>query len=267
MTNSGQTHPAVKPRVVVITGASSGLGAGLALSYAAPGRVLGLIGRHAGRLHEVAAACRTAGAEVREGCLDLTDRAATVAWLGAFAAAFPVDLVVANAGQSAGRRPDGSFEGLAAAAGLVQANLLGVVHSVEALLPGMLARGAGQIAVVASVAAYRGLPDSPAYSASKAGVRAYGEALRAGLAPHGIAVSVIVPGFFDSPMSRRFLGPKPFITTNAQAVARVRAGLDRRAPRIVFPRALGLLLQAADLLPAWLGDRAIRAMRFRIAPD
>jgi short-subunit dehydrogenase len=255
------------PRCVVITGASSGLGAGLARSYALPGRVLALVGRNAARLEAVAAFCRDAGAEIVTATLDLTDGAAAQRWLEALDAAHPVDLVVANAGISAGTRPDGQLEGAVAAVALVQANLLGVLHTVEPLLPRLLARGNGHVAVVASVAAYRGLPDSPAYCASKAGVRLYGEALRAALAPRGVAVSVIVPGFFASPMSQRFLGAKPFMLELDQAVARTRAGLDRRAARIVFPRRLGWLLQAADLMPARLGDRVVRAMPFRIAPE
>jgi short-subunit dehydrogenase len=253
--------------VVVITGASSGLGAGLAVSYATPGRVLGLTGRNAARLRGVADACRALGAEVHEECIDITDAAVLAAWLLTFNTAFPVDLVVANAGASAGRRPDGSFEGFMAAMALVQVNLLGVMGTVEPLLSGMLARRRGHIAVVASVAGYHGLPDSPAYSATKAGVRVYGEALRAALAPHGIAVSVVVPGFFDSPMSRRFQGQQPLRLSTTRAVAIVRAGLDRHARRIVFPRRLALLLQAIDLLPPLLADWAIRRVRFRILPE
>ena len=156
---------------MVVTGASSGLGAGLARSYAAPGRVLALIGRNVARLEAVAAACRAAGAQVVTGILDVADGAAIQAWLGSFDTAHPVDLVVANAGISSGTRPNGDPEGIAAATAVVRTNLLGVMHTVEVLLPRMLARGVGHVAVVASVAAYRGLPDSPAYCASKAGVR------------------------------------------------------------------------------------------------
>ena len=86
------------------------------------------------------------------GVLDVADGAAVQAWLSGFDAAPPVDLVVANAGISAGTRPNGDLEGIAAAISVVRTNLLGVVHTVEALLPGMLARDAGQVAVVASVA-------------------------------------------------------------------------------------------------------------------
>jgi short-subunit dehydrogenase len=268
--SSKQSRPADEgPACIVITGASSGLGAGLARAYAAPRRVLGLIGRNAVRLAEVAEACRQRGAAVEMAVLDVTDAGAVAAWLLTLDGKFPVELLIANAGISGGTRPDGRLEGIDAASALVRTNLLGVLHCVEPLLPSMLARGRGQIAVVASVAAYRGLPDSPAYCASKAGVLAYGEALRGALEPRGVRVSVIVPGFFASPMSARYVGQKLFRLSEAQAVRRVTRGLNRRARRIVFPRRLALLLRLCDLLPAWWGDRIMRAFRFHIAapPD
>lgn len=253
----------------MITGASSGLGAGLARAYAAPGRVLGLIGRNAARLEEVADTCRHSGAAVRTAVLDVADAAAVAAWLLAFDAAWPIDLLIANAGVSSGTRSDGSPEGMDAACATVRINLLGVLHCVEPLLPGMVRRGHGQVAVVASIAAYRGLPDSPAYCASKAGVLVYGEALRGALEPLGVRVSVIVPGFFASPMSARYAGRQLFQLSEARAVACVARGLRRSARRIVFPWQLALLLRLASLLPAWCGDRIMRAFRFHIAvpPD
>jgi short-subunit dehydrogenase len=186
-----------------------------------------------------------------------------------FDTASPVDLLIANAGISAGTRPDGRREGLDTAREVVRTNLLGVINCVESLLPCMLERRGGQIAVVASLAAYRGLPDSPAYCASKAGVLAYGESLRSALEPRGVRVSVIVPGFFASPMSRRYRGRKLFLLSESQAVAQVTRGLRRRARRVVFPWQLALLLRVVGVLPAWCGDRIMRAFPFRIAvrPD
>jgi short-subunit dehydrogenase len=253
------------PACVVITGASSGLGAGLARAYASPGRILGLIGRNASRLAAVADTCRQHGAVVETAVLDVTDAAAVAAWLVALDTRSPIDLLIANAGISAGTRPDGRLEGSDAAREVVQVNLLGVIHCVEALLPNMLVRRRGQIAVVASMAAYRGLPDSPAYCASKAGVLAYGESLRAGLEPFGVRVSVIVPGFFASPMSSRYGGRKLFLLSEARAVGHVMRGLTRRARRIVFPWQLAVLLRLTNLLPVWCGDRIMRAFPFRIA--
>ncbi len=252
------------PRCVVISGASSGLGAALARAYAAPGRILGLCGRNETRLAAVAEACRQQGAQVHAARLDVGDAASVAAWLNQLDAAHGIDLLIANAGVSAGTRANGSPEGLETACGVVRTNLLGVMNCVETVLPGMLARQRGHIAVVASIAAYRGLPDSPSYCASKAGVLAYGEALRGALAAGGVHVSVIVPGFFASPMSVRYQGRKLFPLTEAQAVARVIGGLNRHAARIVFPLRLAVLMRAADLLPPRLGDRIIRAFAFRI---
>ena len=255
-----------RPSSILVTGASSGLGAGLAISYAAPGITLWLTGRDAVRLEKTAATCRNAGATVQTALIDVADAQALSQWVLDADATLPLDLIAACAGVSAGPAPDGSPEGLALASLQIRTNLLGVVNTVEPMLPRLLARGRGHVAVVSSVAGLRGLPFSPGYSASKAGVRAYGEGLRAFLAPRGVAVSVIVPGFFDTPMTDRFIGDKPFLLSLDQTVAIVRRGLDRRRGRVVFPRLLALGLVAADLLPAWAGDRILRGVHFHILP-
>ena len=252
------------PACVVITGASSGLGAGLARAYAAPGRTLGLSGRNVARLEAVALSCRQKGAVVETAVLDVTDAASMADWLVRLDAAAPIDLLIANAGITAGTSLDGIAEEMEAARAVVQVNLLGVINSVEPLLPLMAGRGRGQIAVVASMAAYRGLPDTPAYCASKAGVLAYGDSVRCAMEPRGVRVSVVVPGFFVSPMSARFTGAKLFLLPEDLAVARIMRGLERRARRIVFPWQLALVLRFVNVLPAWCGDRLVRQFRFRI---
>lgn len=253
-------------RSIVITGASSGLGAALATSYAAPGVRLGLVGRDAVRLTGTAAACEARGAGVTQARLDVRDAAGLGAWLLGFDEAGAVDLVVAAAGISAGPQRGEAVEMPGFAQRQVAVNLVGCMNTVEPLLPRMVARGRGQVAVVSSVAGLRGLPYSPGYSGSKAGVRAYGDALRGLLRPHGVRVSVVVPGFFDTPMTDRFHGDKPFLLTLDRAAAITRRGLDRGAARIVFPRRLARLLQLADLGPPWLTDRILRAVRFHIVP-
>lgn len=251
---------------IVITGASSGLGAALAAAYAAPGVTLGLVGRNPARLAATRDACQAKGATVRIGALDVADAAPLADWLGAFDQATPIDLLLANAGISAGPAPASASEGLEIATRQVRTNLLGAMNTIEPMLPALVARGRGQIAVVSSLAGYRGLAYSPAYSASKAGTRAYGEALRALLAPRGIAVSVICPGFFASPMTDRFIGPHPFRLSLERATAIVKRGLDRRKRRIVFPWALAFGMRCADLMPAVLGDRIIGNFHFHIEP-
>ena len=255
-----------QPGAVLLTGASSGLGAGLAVSYAAAGTTLWLTGRDAPRLQATAERCRAAGAVVHTRCLDVSDAEAVGAWVLEADAATPLDLAVACAGVSAGPGPDGAPEGVALASLQIRTNLLGAVNTIEPLLPRMLARGRGHVAVVSSVAGLRGLPYSPGYSASKAGVRAYGEGLRAFLGRRGVAVSVVVPGFFDTPMTDRFKGDKPFLLSLDRTVAIVRRGLDGRRPRVVFPRLLALGLVLTDLMPAWAGDLILRSVRFHIVP-
>jgi len=259
--------PIPERKRIVITGASSGLGAALAQLYAASGRKLGLIGRNETRLAAVAALCRDAGAEVDAAALDVGEADPLAAWLGEFGRDGPIDLVIANAGTSAGPAPGSMAEGLELASRQVRTNLLGVMHTIEPLLPSFIARGQGQIAVVSSVAGYRGLPYSPAYSASKAGARMYGESLRALLAPAGIAVTVVCPGFFSSPMTDRFKGGTPFLYSLERTATIVRRGIDNRRRRVAFPWPLAAALRIADLLPARLGDAIMRANRFHIIPS
>jgi short-subunit dehydrogenase len=251
-------------RAVLITGASSGLGAALAKRFAGAGVTLGLIGRDAARLEATAAACRERGAAVASAAIDVTDAAALGAWIAQFDRATPAELVLANAGTSAGPAPGQAAEGLELAHRQVRTNLLGAINTIEPIVPALVARRRGRIALVSSVAGLRGLPYSPAYSASKAGVRAYGEALRAGLRPFGVGVSVIVPGFFASPMTDRFKGGHPFRLSLEQAADIVERGIRRGRPRIVFPWPLAFGLVCADLMPAILGDAIVRRFHFHI---
>jgi NAD(P)-dependent dehydrogenase (short-subunit alcohol dehydrogenase family) len=131
-------------------------------------------------------------------------------------------------------------------------------------VPAMCARGRGRIVAIASVAAYRGMPYSPGYCASKAGLRAYAEALRPGLAPYGVGVTVVCPGFFSSPMTDRWEGPTPFLASGERAARRIRRGIDRGRSRIDFPWPLVLGMRFCDLAPALVGDRIMRGFRFHI---
>jgi NAD(P)-dependent dehydrogenase (short-subunit alcohol dehydrogenase family) len=113
----------------------------------------------------------------------------------------------------------------------------------------MRRRGSGQIALMSSLAAYYGLPRTPAYCASKAALKIYGEALRPWLAPQGMAVSVVLPPFVDTPMTDSLAGFKPSTMAPKRAALLVRRGLERNRARIAFPRALAWGLQWLSVLP------------------
>jgi NAD(P)-dependent dehydrogenase (short-subunit alcohol dehydrogenase family) len=251
---------------LIITGASSGLGAALARRYAGPGVTLGLVARRAERLEALRSACVEAGSAVEVLCADVADTATVAPWVESFGDRYGLDLIIANAGVSAGPAPGERREGLDSVARQINTNLLGVINAVEPALPGMIARRGGQIVIVASVAALRGLPYSPGYCASKAGARAYGEALRPLVRPAGIAVTVVCPGFFDSPMTDRWRGPTPFLVSTERAAALVERAVRRKRARLSFPLPLVLGMKIADLLPPALGDLFVRRFRFSISP-
>jgi short-subunit dehydrogenase len=255
------------PACILITGASRGLGAALAERFAAPSITLRLVARGAQGLAATAARCAARGAAVETAAIDVRDAAAMEAQLLAWEAARPFDTIVANAGISRGTAPDGAPEGLAGATDQVAVNLMGAMHAIEPLLPFFRDRRAGRIALVASVAAYRGLPDAPGYAASKAGLRVYGEGLRAALGPRGIAVTVVLPGFFDSAMGVRWQGRRPLAMGLDRAADITHAAILRGARRCAFPLPLAALLRGLDVLPAGLSDWLVRRMRFRIAPE
>jgi short-subunit dehydrogenase len=254
-------------RRIALTGASSGIGRALAERLAAPGRTLLLTGRDAGRLDAAAAAARSRGATVETAVVDVTDRDGMARALGAFDAAGPVDLLIANAGVSSGRRPGGEPETPEDARRVIATNLIGAFNTVEPLADRMAARGAGQIALTSSLAASRPLADMPAYSASKAALRAWGVSLRGALGPRGVAVTVICPGFVTSPMSARHAGFKPFEISADRAARHIERGLARRAAFVSFPWPLVLLTWLDARLPPALSDRLARGFAAEIAPE
>ena len=234
---------------IVITGASSGIGEALALDYAAPGVALALNGRDRARLDAVAKACRAKGAEVDATPVDVTDRDALAAWLQRFDDAHPVDLLIANAGISIDK-DNSSLGDFSVIRRTFDVNLGGVLNSVEPLLPRLMQRRAGQIAIVSSLAGFFGLPYSASYNASKAAVRVWGESIRLVLKKTGIGVSVVCPGFVESRMTARAPFPMPFLMSAERASAIVRRGLARNKARIAFPFGTKAAVWLGMTLPA-----------------
>jgi short-subunit dehydrogenase len=254
MSSSARRHNTQPPSAILITGASSGLGAGLAKAYARPGATLFLSGRDRGRLEAVAAACRELGGEVNTAIIDVTDREATAQWATSCDRVRPLDLVIANAGISAAVITGGADEDEAQTRATFAVNVDGVLNTVLPVLAPMRARRAGQIALMSSLAAFRGLPGSQGYCASKAAVRLWGEGLRAMLAPEGIRVSVICPGFVDTPMTQVNTCPMPFLMDVEAASRLIVSGLAADRGRIAFPRPTYLITLLSAALPGWLID-------------
>lgn len=255
------------PRTIALTGASSGIGAALAAELSAPGIRMALAGRETGRLEEVAAACRAKGAAVETAVIDVRDRAALHAWLAAVDASGAVDVLIANAGVSAGLGPRQSRERDNDVRRLVEVNLLGTIDTVSGLVDAMRSRGRGHIVIVASVAGLRGYPAMPTYSATKAALIAYAEAIRGWLRPFGVAVTVVCPGFVTSPMSARHKGSKPFEMSPERAARIMARGIAARRAVVAFPFLLALGARASRLLPAALSDLAFRPFAAKIEAD
>lgn len=250
---------------ILITGASSGIGAALAIDHAAAGATLGLLGRDGARLEAVAAQCRGRGATVLMASIDVCARADMQAWIEAFDREHPVDLVYANAGIVEGTPPGGVIEAPDAGAAVIDVNVMGVLNTVQPLLGPMMARGRGQIAIMSSLAAFIPLPDMPSYCASKAAVQAYGLSLRTLLAPRGVRVSVICPGYVTTPMSARESGPHPMEIAPRNAVAKIRRGLARDRAVIAFPFLLALASRLHGLLPDPLRRWTLRNHRITVS--
>lgn len=246
------------PHCVLITGATGAIGGALAREYARPGTQLILHGRNAEQLAQIAADCRARGADVRPCCVDLGNVAQARAWALEMAQHHAVDLLIANAGMNIDIGPDGAGERWEDSEALFALNVRAVIALIDAFLPAMRRRGAGQIALISSLAGYFGLPVTPSYSASKAAVKAYGEALRGWLGPEGVRVNVVMPGYVTSPMCHAMPGPKPFLWTPERAARTIRRGLARDRARITFPFPLNLGTWFLAALPAALSVRLVR---------
>lgn len=218
---------------VLVTGATGGIGSALARELAAPGQRLVLGGRDERRLKAIADDCRRAGAEVESAILDLTDWAAAAEWVRSADARKALDLVIACAGISGetghpGDNPDFSRR-------LFRVNVEGTINTVEPVLPAMRARRRGQIGIVASIAGMRGVSRGPAYSGSKAALIVLGQGWREALAPDGIGVSVLCPGYVRTVMADVQRFRKPFMLEPADAARRMLEALVRNRAVTTFP--------------------------------
>jgi short-subunit dehydrogenase len=235
--------------VIIVTGASSGIGRATALELAARGHLVGLIARRRDRLESLAADIKGSGGTAVAESADVGDRDALHRAIGEIARQLgPIDVLVANAGYGVATTLDPL--NTRDVEETIRVNVLGVIYSIEAVLPGMLRRGSGHLVAISSLAAFKGLPGESAYCASKAAVNAYMEGLRIELRRRGVAVATVCPGFVDTPMNTMEAAATPFLMTAEAAARRIARVVDKRRSGVVkFPGPMAALMALIARLP------------------
>lgn len=235
---------------VLITGASSGIGEAMAVYYAAHGaKNLFICGRNKDRLENVRKQCEQLGAAVYASLIDVNDREKMRVWIVQCNKKAPLNLVLANAGVATTKEIDENIYNT------FNTNIFGVLNTVLPAVS-LFSRRRGQapkaVAMLSSIAGYHGLAGCPSYSASKACVKAYGEALRVYLAPKGIQVSVICPGFVKSRITDKNTCPMPFFMEAEEAAEIIGRGLENNVGLIAFPWPMRFGVWLLSVLPSRL---------------
>lgn len=248
--------------MVMITGASSGIGRGLAVEFARRGAKIGLVARRVDVIEEVAREIESVGSKALALPADVQDAASISTAAEKLRAEFgPIDILIANAG--IGPTRDAAEIDAEEIAGVINVNVIGAANSAAAVIPAMVARGSGQLVVISSLAAYRGLPRSAAYCASKAAVSAFFESLRLDLEPRGIDVTIIHPGFIKTPLTAGREAQMPFLMELDDAIKKMARAIEKRRKRYSFPWQLATIVRAGMIMPIWMYDKISRANSFR----
>ena len=249
-------------KTVMITGASSGIGKGLALEIAARGGRLGLIARREDVLKEIVDQIRAqngtaiaVGADVRDAnaMKEAADRVR--AELG------PIDVLIANAG--VGTTDHVNRLDPQQVADVININVLGAVNTVAAVLPEMVERKSGQLVAIASLAGYRGLPKSAAYSASKAALSSFFESLRIDLRHTGVNVSIIYPGFIKTPLTSGRAAKMPYLMELDDGVKKILSAIEKGKKSYAFPWQLATIVRSGLIMPPSLYDWIAERNSFR----
>jgi short-subunit dehydrogenase len=242
------------PQHILITGASSGIGAALAEEMAQRGFVVGLVARREPELRSLCKKIIAAGGQAGWATGDVADFESIAKAIGQLESTLgPVEILVANAGISA--RSLASDPDLLRIRKVMDVNYFGAIHSAKAVLPGMLERKRGHLVVISSVAGFRGLPKSSAYSSSKAAITNYWESQRLELAPHGIACTSINPGYIQTPLTDKNKHPMPFLISAETAAITMANGILSRRKVLTFPWRMRFVMGIMRLLPTWIYDR------------
>lgn len=252
-----------KDKVVLLTGASSGIGEGIALAVAKRGATIGLVARRRELLDDLANRCRELGGQARVFPIDVTDASAVSAAADEMRSEFGrIDILIANAGiggndaETRSYTPDSVKK-------VIDINLLGAANAVYAVVGPMIEHRSGHIVAVSSLAGFRGLPKSAAYSASKAGMTAFFESVRLDVQPSGIDVTIIQPGFIRTPLTSARANKMPFLMELDDAIPHFLKAIEKKKKFAAFPWQLATMVRAGRFMPAWLYDRIAGRARYR----
>ncbi len=250
-------------KVVLLTGASSGIGEGIAIAVAKRGAVLGLLARRESLLKELAEKCESVGGTARTLACDVTDADAVQNAADTLREEFGhIDILIANAGIGGNNKETRDLQPEAVGT-VIDINLMGAVNSVHAVLPQMLERGSGHLVGVSSLAGFRGLPKSAAYSASKAGMTAFFESVRLDVQHKGIDVTIIQPGFIRTPLTEGRTNKMPFLMELDDAVPHFINAIERKKKFAAFPWQLATVVRLGKIMPAWIYDRVAGRASYR----
>ena len=249
-------------KVVMITGASSGIGRGVALEVAARGAHVGLLARRESLLNEIVSEARERNVKAIAASADVRDAKAVRAAADRFRKELgPIDILIANAGIGTADHalqlaPDHAAE-------VIGINVLGAVNSVAAVAPEMVERSQGRLVAISSLAAYRGLPKSAAYCASKAALTAYFESVRIDLRKTGVGVTIIYPGFIKTAITAGRAAKMPYLMELDDAVKKIVSAIEKEKKTYAFPWQLATFVRSGLLMPTGIYDWIVERNSFR----
>ncbi len=252
-----------EPKIALITGAASGIGHGLALALARDGYDIAALDRNEAGLQPVAAEVHALSRRCVTAVADVTQPDSLAATIQELERQIgPTDLLIASAG--VGMETSAHFLNAGDVASVINVNLLGVCHSIAAVLPGMLQRRRGHLVALSSLASFRGLPRLLAYCASKAGVNSFMEGIRAEVRPFGIHVTTLCPGWIRTPMTAPVQNTLPEIMELDAAIEHMMWAIRKKRAFYAFPRGMARQLSFLRWLPWSWQDATLAKMTKRM---